>query len=78
MSRTWTFLHGKAAQFAVDAPQYRLSISLGEREKRGRGAILGKGQWTECFPGPAPARRLEDKFSAAPKGIIKSSEISNS
>lgn len=78
MSRAWTFLQGRAPQFAVDVPQYRLSITFGEKRRKREELSLEMDNGLSISQELLLHRGLEDELSTAPKGIIKSLEICNS
>lgn len=78
MNRPWTLLQGRAPQFAVDAPQYRLSIIFGEKGRKTEELSLETDNGLSVSWDLLLHRGLEDELSAAPKGIIESLEICNS
>lgn len=78
MNRAWTFLQGRAPQFAVDAPHYRLSITFGEKGRKAEELSFEMDNGLSVSWDLLLHRGLEDELSTAPKGMIKSLEICNS
>lgn len=70
-------VQGRAPQSAVVVPQYSLSITFGEKGRKMKELSLEMDNGLSISQDLLLHRELEEELSAAPKGIIKSSEICN-